>query len=153
MIGTIYRALAIVLAAALAACSSSTNVRTTEPPALSRVIEQAMDLLGTDYCGAGTTPDCFDCSGFVQYCFQTRGIKLPRISADMYLLGAPVQPSDIRGGDLVFFAISGGRINHVGIALNSKQFIHSSSSKGVSIAPLADAYWAPRYVGARRIAP
>jgi cell wall-associated NlpC family hydrolase len=71
----------------------------------------------------------------------------------MYLLGAPVQPSDIRGGDLVFFAISGGRINHVGIALNSKQFIHSSSSKGVSIAPLADAYWAPRYVGARRIAP
>jgi cell wall-associated NlpC family hydrolase len=69
----------------------------------------------------------------------------------MYAVGAPVDRSDIQGGDLVFFAISGGRINHVGIALNNMQFIHSSSSKGVSIAPFSDAYWAPRYKGARRV--
>ncbi|MFN5875957.1 MAG: C40 family peptidase [Ignavibacteria bacterium] len=117
------------------------------------VIERAMDLLGTDYCSAGATPDCFDCSGYVQYCFQSSGIRLPRISSDMYGVGAVVERGEIRGGDLVFFAISGGRINHVGIALNGKQFIHSSSSKGVSIAPLLDAYWAPRYIGARRVVP
>jgi len=71
----------------------------------------------------------------------------------MFGFGTAVDRTDIQVGDLVFFAISGGRINHVGIALNERQFIHSSSSKGVSIAPFADAYWAPRYVGARRLNP
>ena len=138
------------MAAIIASCSSS-KVRTTEPPAMRAAIEQAMDLLGTTYCSAGSTPDCFDCSGFVSYCFQHAGIVLPRVSADMYAVGAPVSRADIQGGDLVFFAINGGRINHVGIALNERQFIHSSSSKGVSIAPFSDAYWAPRFVGAKRL--
>lgn len=115
------------------------------------VIEQAMDLLGTTYCSAGATPDCFDCSGFVSYCFQQSGISLPRVSAEMHTLGTAVNRADIRGGDLVFFAINGGRINHVGIALNERQFIHSSSSKGVSIAPFSDSYWAPRFAGAKRL--
>lgn len=110
-----------------------------------------MDLLGTSYCNAGTTPDCFDCSGFVSFCFASNGIALPRVSADMYRTGSVVERTDLQGGDLVFFSLSGGRINHVGIALNDKQFIHSSSSKGVSIAPFSDAYWSPKYVGARRI--
>jgi cell wall-associated NlpC family hydrolase len=143
-------ALALSALLFLSACSSS-KVRTTEPRAMRPVIEQAMDLMGTSYCSAGSTPDCFDCSGFVSYCFQQHGISLPRVSADMYTVGAPVDRDDIQGGDLVFFAISGGRINHVGIALNNMQFIHSSSSKGVSIAPFSDAYWAPRYKGARRV--
>lgn len=115
------------------------------------VIEQAMDLLGTDYCSAGSTPDCFDCSGFVTFCFQSHGISLPRVSADMFNYGTAVDRTDIQGGDLVFFAISGGRINHVGIALNERQFIHCSSSKGVSIAPFSDSYWSRRYVGAKRL--
>lgn len=115
------------------------------------VIEQAMDLLGTEYCSAGATPDCFDCSGFVMYCFQAQGTSLPRISADMFSHGTPVDRADIQGGDLVFFAINGGKINHVGIALNERQFIHSSSSKGVSIAPFSDSYWSRRYVGAKRL--
>jgi cell wall-associated NlpC family hydrolase len=69
----------------------------------------------------------------------------------MFSNGKPVDRADIQGGDLVFFSISGGKINHVGIALNERQFIHSSSSKGVSIAPFADAYWSPRYAGAKRL--
>lgn len=144
----------IVLGAAIAAlsgCSSTSRVRSTAPPALQPVIDQAIDLLGTSYCNAGTTPDCFDCSGFVSFCFASNGIALPRVSAEMYRTGSVVERTNLQGGDLVFFSLSGGRINHVGIALNDKQFIHSSSSKGVSIAPFSDAYWSPKYVGACRV--
>lgn len=116
------------------------------------VIEKAVDLLGTSYCNAGATPDCFDCSGFVGYCFLSQGITLPRVSADMYAVGKRIEREDLQGGDLVFFSLNGSRINHVGIALNDKQFIHCSTSKGVSIAPFSDSYWAPKYVGARRVA-
>ncbi len=137
--------------AALSGCSGTSRLRVSAPPALQPVIDKAMDLLGTSYCNAGTTPDCFDCSGFVSFCFFSNGIALPRVSADMYRIGSTVDRSDLQGGDLVFFSLSGGRINHVGIALNDKQFIHSSSSKGVSIAPFADSYWAPKYVGAKRV--
>ncbi len=144
-------AVGVVLALLIIGCSSSSRVRSTAPPALKPVIDQAMDLLGTSYCNAGTTPDCFDCSGFVSFCFASNGIKLPRVSADMYRAGSAVERTNLQGGDLVFFSLSGGRINHVGIALNDKQFIHSSSSKGVSIATFSDAYWSPKYVGACRV--
>ena len=134
----------------LSACSSS-KVRTTEPLAIRPVIDRAMDLLGTPYCSAGVSPDCFDCSGFVGYCFAVSGIKLPRVSADMYGTGRPVDLDELEGGDLVFFATSGSKINHVGIALSSTQFIHSATSKGVSIASFKEPYWTARYKGARRI--
>lgn len=127
-------------------------MRTTEPLAVKQILEQARDLLGTSYCNAGTTPDCFDCSGFVGYCFRVVGVKLPRISSDIYSVGNAVSRSEVQEGDLVFFANEQGVINHVGIALNEKQFIHSSTSKGVSIAMFSDRYWSPRYKGARRIA-
>ncbi|MFM8771480.1 MAG: NlpC/P60 family protein, partial [Candidatus Kapaibacterium sp.] len=127
-----------VVIAVLSGCSSTSRVRVSAPPALQPVVDKAMDLLGTSYCNAGTTPDCFDCSGFVSYCFVSNGFALPRVSADMFRIGSTVEKNDLQGGDLVFFSLSGGRINHVGIALNDKQFIHSSSSKGVSIAPFTD---------------
>ncbi|MBP6510264.1 MAG: C40 family peptidase [Candidatus Kapabacteria bacterium] len=118
---------------------------------MDHVLAVAEDLLGTSYCAAGSTPDCFDCSGFVTYCFSDIGIELPRTARAMYEQGRQVERGSIRPGDLVFFRTNGTSISHVGILINATSFIHSSTSRGVMISPLTDSYWAPRYVGACRV--
>lgn len=141
----------LVLLAALASlafvgCSSAKRLRVDAPPALQPVIEQAMDLLGTPYCNAGSTPDCFDCSGFVGYCFVPAGIPMPRTSRELFTVGQSIGPSDLAAGDLVFFSTSNSVINHVGIFLADAKFIHSSTSNGVMISSLEEPYWKQRYL-------
>lgn len=136
---------------ALSACSSSSSTRGSVSPRVDHVLAVAEDLLGTSYCAAGSTPDCFDCSGFVYYCYADLGIELPRTARAMYEQGRQVERGSIRPGDLVFFRTNGTSISHVGIVFNATSFIHSSTSRGVMISPLTDSYWAPRYVGACRV--
>lgn len=132
-------------------CSSTTSLRSRSVPAVVRALEVAETLIGTPYCLAGATPRCFDCSGFVSYCFGRDLPTLPRKSEDMFNFGLNIQKSNLILGDLVFFRTNGGSINHVGIVFDDGMFIHSSTSRGVMVSPLTDSYWAPRYAGARRI--
>ncbi|MBU3679230.1 MAG: NlpC/P60 family protein [Candidatus Kapabacteria bacterium] len=132
-------------------CSSAKRIRVDAPPSIRTVLERAQDLIGTPYCSAGTTPDCFDCSGFVGYCYVTTGIPMPRTSRELFTVGQSVNPSDLSAGDLVFFSTSNSIINHVGIFLADTRFIHSSTSSGVMISSLEEPYWKQRYKGARRV--
>ncbi|QKS70510.1 C40 family peptidase [Paenalkalicoccus suaedae] len=115
-----------------------------------QVISAGNAQLGTPYRYGGTTTSGFDCSGFTRYAFDQAGISLPRTAAQQYEVGTPVSRSNLQRGDLVFFNTVGG-ISHNGIYIGNNQFIHSSSSQGVSIASLGNSYWAPRYVGAKRV--
>lgn len=135
----------------VAGCSSSRTLSSKAPPYVKSALDEAEDLLGTDYCARGTTPDCFDCSGFTSWCFAKAGVNLPRTSTDQFLLGVAVQRSALEAGDLVFFRTSGSGVSHVGIVVDQQRFIHASTSSGVMISSLDDSYWKPRYVGARRI--
>ncbi|HLP27334.1 MAG TPA: C40 family peptidase [Candidatus Didemnitutus sp.] len=133
------------------ACSSSSHTRSSVSPKIDHVLAVAEDLLGTSYCAAGATPECFDCSGFVYYCYLDLGVELPRTARAMYEQGRRIERGSLVPGDLVFFRTNGSSISHVGIMFNSTSFIHSSTSRGVMVSPLTDAYWAPRYVGACRV--
>ncbi|PRO66292.1 NlpC/P60 family protein [Alkalicoccus urumqiensis] len=115
-----------------------------------QVISAGKSQLGTPYRWGGTTTSGFDCSGFTGYAFAKAGIDLPRTAAQQYQVGTPVSRSNLQPGDLVFFNTRGG-ISHNGIYIGGNKFIHSSSSKGVSIASLGNVYWSPRYVGAKRV--
>jgi peptidoglycan DL-endopeptidase LytE len=115
----------------------------------SNMIAYAEKFIGVPYVWGGTSPDGFDCSGFVQYVFNHFGVQLPRTASDMYATGTPV--SSLQPGDLVFFSTYASGASHVGIYIGNNEFISATSSHGVSICNLNDPYyWGPRYIGARR---
>ena len=117
-----------------------------------RLIATAKKYIGTPYAFGGTTPKAFDCSGYMQYVFRENGMSIPRLADEQYSLGvAAKSKKELVPGDLVFFANSGNLIDHVGLYIGKNQFIHASSSKGVRIDALDNAYWQPRYYGGKRI--
>ncbi len=71
------------------------------------VLEIAARYVGTPYVAGGSTPDGFDCSGFVSYVYAQLGISLPRSSGDYYNVG--VRVTEPLPGDII---VSPG---HVGI--------------------------------------
>ena len=116
-----------------------------------RVVSSSMDYIGVPYVFGGTSPYGFDCSGYVQYVFANAGISLPRTADVQYDYGTPISTTDLVAGDLVFFSTYTYGASHVGIYLGDNNFIHASSSRGVTIDSLGGSYWSSRYIGARRI--
>ncbi|MCS3557048.1 MULTISPECIES: C40 family peptidase [unclassified Sphingobacterium] len=80
------------------------------------------------YLWGGRSKFGIDCSGFSQLIYQSFGISLPRDAYQQVELGQTVDfLSEIQVGDLAFFDNEEGRINHVGIMLDSETIIHASS--------------------------
>jgi len=121
-----------------------------------KLIEDAKYYKGGKYVWGGTTPEGFDCSGYVQYLYKKHKIELPRTAYAQSKKGYDVALKDIQKGDLMFFLTDKERgipITHVGIYLGEGQFIHAASKKkGIIISPIAQGYYRDKFVSARRIA-
>ncbi|SMC49649.1 C40 family peptidase [Moheibacter sediminis] len=124
---------------------------------VSKILSEAETYLGTPYRFGGTTRSGIDCSSFVQQVFEMFDYQLPRVSSAQAKEGTEITKEDLRAGDLVFFSTSGrGRVSHVGIVHSIREdgeieFIHASTSQGVTVTPLSDSYWSKRYLYAKRI--
>ena len=117
-----------------------------------KIIATAKQYIGVPYVWGGTSPKGFDCSGLVQYVFKAHGISLNRTAETQYKHGSYVSKNNLKPGDLVFFQNTyKAGISHVGIYIGNGQFIHASSSKGVTISNLSSSYYTSHYYGARRI--
>ena len=130
-----------------------TNPTTTIAPTgkATNIINTAKQYIGVKYVLGGTTPQGFDCSGFVQYVFAQNGLSLPRTSSEQSTKGETVSLTTLLPGDLIFFSSAqNGVVGHVGIYLGSGQFINASSSKGVTIYSLSS-YWTSRFIVAKRV--
>lgn len=123
------------------------------PAVLQKVVDLSRSLLGIRYRWGGTSPKSgFDCSGFISYVAKSMDVELPRTSFEMFRVGQPVPRDQLRPGDLVFFNTYAAGASHAGIYLGNGQFIHANSTGGrVRITDLESAYYARRYLGARRI--
>lgn len=117
----------------------------------SNLAKSALRFIGVPYSFGGTSTAGFDCSGYVQHVFAMLGIHLPRTADSQFLVGSRVHGGDLRVGDLVFFQTYAPGASHVGIYLGNDQFVHASSSHGVTVSKLSESYWATRYLGAKRI--
>lgn len=118
---------------------------------ISPIIATAKKYTGVPYKFGGTTPKGFDCSGYLQYIFAQHKVNLPRAADEQYKIGTAVKQAALRPGDLVFFSTYEKGASHCGLYLGDGKFIHVSTSKGVRIDEIKDAYWKPKYVGARRV--
>jgi cell wall-associated NlpC family hydrolase len=115
------------------------------------ILDTAYSFLGVPYRWGGTSPDGMDCSAFVQRCFGTVGLRLPRTAREQILVGMPIEPSQLRACDRLYFASRGGAITHTGIYIGNGYFIHSSSSrKGVAVSNLNEPMYNRMFAGARR---
>ncbi len=84
--------------------------------------------------------------------FARHGVAVPRDVRRQSAAGGPVERAAIAPGDLVFFATTGLGPTHVGIAIGGGRFIHAPKSGDVvRVDSLSAAYWASRFVAARRV--
>ena len=89
------------------------------------LINYAFKLLNAPYLWGGKSILGIDCSGFTQLVFSLCGIYLPRDANQQAKMGESININNIYPADLVFFE-NNDKIDHVGIALENHQIIHSS---------------------------
>lgn len=99
--------------------------------------------LGVPHRMGGMTKQGVDCSGFVLNVYKdVYGIKLPRTASQMSQTVSKINRNEMKEGDLIFFARGTSKPHHVGIYLKDNNFVHTSTSRGVTISNLEDKYWA-----------
>lgn len=101
----------------------------------SKLVNFALQYVGNSYVWGGTSlTNGVDCSGFTMRVMQQFGVSLPHYSGSQAKMGKAVTSGNMRPGDLIFYAGSGGQVNHVAIYIGNGQVVHAASRKsGIKI--------------------
>ena len=138
----------------VSACAATPDVRPTDMPGASaEAAQHALAMVGTPYRYGGSSPSGFDCSGLVVYAFSRAGARnLPRTAAELEERSRPIELSELRPGDLLFFRLYGRKTSHVGLYVGDSAFVHApSSGKGVERVGFDHVYWSSRIERAGRL--
>ena len=103
----------------------------------SGVAELAMTYVGkVPYKWGGTSEAGWDCSGFVQYVFAKRGVKLPRVSGDQAKVGVEIPSlAQAQKGDIIANA------QHAAIYLGDGKVVNALNPKmGTMITDVGSAF-------------
>jgi len=148
----------LILFYMLTGCASSYQVELnsseTHKISIEQILREELKLWAdTPHSMGGIKFDGTDCSGFVMIVYDKLfGITLPRDTINQAMAGVFIDKKELKSGDLVFFKPPRIR-HHVGIYINSGEFAHTSSHKGVTISRIDDPYWNKYYWTSRRILP
>jgi cell wall-associated NlpC family hydrolase len=123
------------------------------------VVTTAAQLLGTPYRSGGSSENGFDCSGFVRHVMNSNNIKISRSSSEQIDDGFAIPVEAVAPGDILIFKganKNAKRPGHSGIVHHIDKdgivhFIHSASSKGITIDNLKMDYYRNRFIEARNV--
>jgi cell wall-associated NlpC family hydrolase len=71
-------------------------------------VAYATARVGHPYVWGGTGPDGYDCSGLVMMAWRSAGVSIPRTSQDQWKALPHIRASQLRPGDLIFYAGADG---------------------------------------------
>jgi cell wall-associated NlpC family hydrolase len=93
------------------------------------VVNYALKFVGNRYVWGGESlTNGADCSGFTQAIYADFGYSIPRTSYQQAAgAGVRVNESEILPGDLVFYANSGGTVNHVAMYIGNGRIVHAAN--------------------------
>lgn len=152
--------LLLIFATALVLAGCSSHRAPPPNPRLSDSItvianlnDQLANWRGTPYRYGGMSRRGLDCSAFVMMTFRDKfDLRLPRDTRQQAKVGTEIDKEQLLPGDLVFFKTGSGDSGlHVGIYDTDDQFIHASTSRGVTRSSLNNVYWRKNFWQARRI--
>lgn len=119
------------------------------PSPRAQVVEITRETLGIPYVFGGTHPRTgLDCSGLTRYVYKRMGITIPFGSRAQF---RELEPRTIpQPGDLVFFSIKPGAIDHVGIYVGDFKFIHAPrTGYRIMYDDMRNTYWFHAFAGIR----
>jgi lipoprotein Spr len=100
------------------------------------------DWYGVPYKYGGCLKTGIDCSCFTNLLYdKVYNKKTGRSADEIYKACEKITLNEVREGDLLFFKINGTVVSHVGVYLRNNMFVHSSTSKGVVISSIEEAYY------------
>lgn len=118
------------------------------------IVMYSFGLLDVGYKFGGSNPDAgLDCSGMVAYVVQqVAGAKLPHNAAKIADITRPIERTQLRPGDLVFFNTLKRPYSHMGIYIGDSKFVHAPRTNSkVKVERLDSPYFAARFDGARTL--
>lgn len=100
-----------------------------------QIVNYALQFVGNPYVWGGTSlTKGADCSGFTMSVLGHFGINLPHYSGSQAQMGRKVTSSEMKPGDLIFYANSSGTVNHVAMYIGNGQIVHAASRRsGIKI--------------------
>ena len=110
--------------------SSDGSGSSTKQSRRSQLVNYALQFVGNRYVWGGTSlTNGVDCSGFTMRVMEKFGVSLPHYSGSQAQMGRKVTSATMKPGDLIFYAGSNGKVNHVAIYIGNGRIVHAASRR------------------------
>ena len=110
--------------------SSDGSGSSTRQSRRSQLVNYALQFVGNRYVWGGTSlTNGVDCSGFTMRVMEKFGVSLPHYSGSQAQMGKKVTSATMKPGDLIFYAGSNGKVNHVAIYIGNGRIVHAASRR------------------------